>query len=258
MDFTYSKYKKLLETFIDNKYDFQTYREFIYSSSQKVVILRHDVDKKPLSSLNFARIQSEYNIRGSYYFRAVKESWDKDVILEIASLGHEIGYHYECLTTCKGNIQDAINDFEYNLNQLRELSPVETICMHGSPMSKFDSKNLWIDHSYRNYGIIGEPYFDVNFNEVFYLTDTGRMWDGYKYSVRDKIASHQKKWIEDNLVFHSTSEIIESLQENRFPLKVMLAMHPQRWTDNGLYWLNEFIAQSIKNIIKKNLYVNEK
>ena len=93
MDFTYSKYKKLLETFIDNKYDFQTYREFIYSSSQKVVILRHDVDKKPLSSLNFARIQSEYNIRGSYYFRAVKESWDKDVILEIASLGHEIGYH---------------------------------------------------------------------------------------------------------------------------------------------------------------------
>ena len=123
---------------------------------------------------------------------------------------------------------------------------------------EFDSKNLWIDHSYRNYGIIGEPYFDVNFNEVFYLTDTGRMWDGYKYSVRDKIASHQKKWIEDNLVFHSTSEIIESLQENRFPLKVMLAMHPQRWTDNGLYWLNEFIAQSIKNIIKKNLYVNEK
>ncbi len=38
-------------------------------------------------------------------------------------------------------------------------------------------------------GIIGEPYFDVDFSRVFYLTDTGRRWDGDAVSVRDKVKS---------------------------------------------------------------------
>jgi hypothetical protein len=35
-------------------------------------------------------------------------------------------------------------------------------------------------------GIIGEPYFDVDFSKMLYLTDTGRRWDGGIVSVRDK------------------------------------------------------------------------
>ena len=42
-------------------------------------------------------------------------------------------------------------------------------------------------YDYRDYGIIAEPYFDVDFDEVFYLTDTGRRWDGDSVSVRDKV-----------------------------------------------------------------------
>ena len=38
-----------------------------------------------------------------------------------------------------------------------------------------------------DYGIIAEPYFDLDFDEVFYLTDTGRRWDGDDVSVRDKV-----------------------------------------------------------------------
>ena len=50
-------------------------------------------------------------IKGVYYFRAVPESWDESIIKEIASLGHEIGYHYENLTTCNGNIEKGIIRF---------------------------------------------------------------------------------------------------------------------------------------------------
>ena len=50
----------------------------------------------------------------------------------------------------------------------------------GSPMSKYDSKDMWKEFNYKDYGIIGEPYFDVNFNEVMYLTDTGRTWKNQK------------------------------------------------------------------------------
>ncbi len=50
-----------------------------------------------------------------------------------------------------------------------------------------DNRDLWKRYDYRDFGIIAEPYFDLDFDEVFYLTDTGRRWDGHKVSVRDKV-----------------------------------------------------------------------
>ncbi len=44
--------------------------------------------------------------------------------------------------------------------------------MHGSPRSKYDNKSIWSNNKYTDYEIIGEPYFDLNFNNVGYLTDT--------------------------------------------------------------------------------------
>ena len=39
--------------------------------------------------------------------------------------------------------------------------------------------------------LVGEPYYDLNYKDILYLTDTGRCWDGYKYSVRDKVLSNK-------------------------------------------------------------------
>ncbi len=38
-------------------------------------------------------------VAATYYFRAVPESWDEGVIREIARMGHEVGYHYENLSS---------------------------------------------------------------------------------------------------------------------------------------------------------------
>ena len=80
----------------------------------------------------------------------------------------------------------AIESFERNLARLRRYADVRTICMHGSPLSKWDSRLLWERFDYRDYGIVGEPYFDMDFGRVAYYMDTGRRWDGEKMSVRDK------------------------------------------------------------------------
>jgi hypothetical protein len=90
-------------------------------------------------------------------------------------------------------VKIAIAGFRENLAKLRELVPVKTICMHGSPMSRWDSRLLWKYYDYHDFGIIGEPYFDVNFNEVLYLTDTGRRWDGDSYNIRDKVEGRRRK-----------------------------------------------------------------
>lgn len=249
MDFTIEAYKRLIESLLATGYSFQTFEEFIKLPKDKVVVLRHDVDLLPKNSLLFAKIQNDFGIRGTYYFRAVPESWDEDIIAEISKLGHEIGYHYENLTSCKGDMELAVKDFELNLKRLRRIANVETICMHGSPKSKYDSKDLWKDHDYENFGIIGEPYFDVNFDDVFYLTDTGRMWDGFKYSVRDKVNSGYQE------EYHSTHQIIEAIEKNELPLQIMFTFHPQRWHDFGVLWMKELVLQNMKNIVKRFIYV---
>ena len=44
-------------------------------------------------------------------------------------------------------------------------------------------------YDYRDYDIIGEPYFDLDFDEFFYLTDTGMRWNAGRFSIRDKVNS---------------------------------------------------------------------
>jgi len=218
MEFTISIYKELIEALKEKAFQFQTFEEYLKSPIEKSIILRHDVDLLPNNSLTFAKIQSQENVKGVYYFRAVPESWNENVIKEIRNLGHEIGYHYECLTTTRGDLEKGIEDFERNLTALRKLAPVTTICMHGSPMSKFDSKALWKKYDYKDFGIIGEPYFDLDFNKIFYLTDTGRRWDGDKVSVRDKVNSGF------SLNFHSTNDLIEACKQDKLPKQIIILL----------------------------------
>lgn len=249
MDFTIQSYQLLLESLLSQDYSFQTFSEFIEKPFDKSIVLRHDVDLLPHNSLRFANIQAELGVKGSYYFRAVPESWDEEIIKEIAALGHEVGYHYENLTTHDGDVEKGIADFESNLSALRQHTQVKTICMHGSPRSAYDSKDLWKYFSYQDYGLIGEPYFDVNFDEVFYLTDTGRRWDGFKVSVRDKVPQ-QDQWVKNGFVFHSTHDIIAAVEDGILPDKIMMTFHPQRWNSKKLSWMKELIMQNIKNVVK--------
>ena len=243
MDFTIDKYQQLL----------QALRNYGFES----LILRHDVDLLPANSLRTARLEASMGMHGIYYFRAVPESWDEEIIREIASLGHEIGYHYESLTTCNGDVDAAYQDFCKNLEKLRELVPVKSICMHGSPRSPYDSKDIWKKYDYHALGIENEPYLDTDFSKTFYLTDTGRRWDGYKVSVRDKIPRYQDHWTAQGLSFHTTDDVISALVRGIIPMNLMITVHPQRWNPFGFKWAKELVMQNAKNIVKR-LIVKQK
>lgn len=243
MDFTLQKYTDLLHSFMD--YGFHALN------------LRHDVDLLPGNSLRTARIEADMGLYGTYYFRAVPESWDEDIIRQISSLGHEIGYHYESLTTCHGDLDAAYGDFCQNLEALRRIVPVRSICMHGSPRSPWDSKDIWKKYDYHALGIENEPYLDTDFSKTFYLTDTGRRWDGYKVSVRDRIPQYQDQWTAQGLTFHSTDDIIRGLREGRIPKNLMITVHPQRWNPIGPVWLKELLLQKAKNVVKRILLLTK-
>ena len=251
MDFTRSKYRQLLVSLRKAGYSFITYNDYCKGvRPERFVILRHDVDLLPYHSLATAKIEQEFGCCAVYYFRAVPESWDESVICQMAGMKHEVGYHYESLTTCNGDTQKAFEDFKENLERLRKLVPVSTICMHGSPRSPYDSKDIWKTYDYKSLDIIGEPYLSTDFSRMLYLTDTGRRWDGYKVSVRDKIEGYQDEWNAKGWAFHSTDDIIRALQENRLPDQLMITTHPQRWNDFGFGWMKELMMQNIKNVVK--------
>ena len=217
----------------------------------KYVILRHDVDARPENSLRTAQIEHALGARATYYFRVGKESNNPSVIKAIVQLGHEIGYHYEDMSLCGGDVDKAYEHFQTWLDYFRQYYAVETICMHGAPTSKWDGKDLWKKYDYKALGIIGEPYMDTDFSDVFYLTDTGRCWDGYKVSVRDKIPGHQERWKAAGLTYHTTEKLLEAIKADRLPAHIMMTTHPQRWTNDSAAWWKELLTQSAKNVVKR-------
>lgn len=241
MDFTLTKYRELLIALRDSSMQYN---------------IRHDVDLRPGHSLRVAQIEKALNIQSTYYFRTVPESFDEHVIKEIANLGHAIGYHYESLSTTHGDIDKAYSDFVMNIERLRQIVPIKTICMHGSPRTKWDNRDLWKYYNYHDLGIDNEPYLDTDWSKALYLTDTGRRWDGYKVSLRDKIPQWQDHWNNLGLSFHTSNQIIKALNDaesnlRKSNLKIHITTHPQRWSPFGYLWMSEFVIQNSKNIVKR-------
>ena len=244
-DFTLKTYKHLTQSLIKSNYTFQNTQEFVQSHDDKCIIMRHDVDRKPNNALKIAKIENEFGIKATYYFRFVPESYDEKIINWIADLGHEIGYHYENMDTCNGDIDKAWDDFRYNLDKFNQLYPIKTICMHGSPLSKWDNRDLWNKYNYRDYGIIAEPYFDLDFNRIFYITDASRSWNNEKVSIRDKVES------DFDIPVNSTNDIINLLKSENAPNQIMINIHPHNWAKDNFEWYKIFLWQGLKNIVKR-------
>jgi hypothetical protein len=110
-----------------------------------------------------AHLEHDLGVEGSCYFRVVPGVWDPGVMENITALGHELGNHYKDPAIAKGDLSKAMVHFKTRLAQFRDIYPVTFICMHGSPLSRHDNRALWKTYDYREFGIIGEPYFDVDY-----------------------------------------------------------------------------------------------
>lgn len=258
-EFTLKSFRGLIERLLGEEYKFIPFREFKSVDYERIVILRHDVDLLPENSLATAKLESSLGVKGSYYFRVIPETFKPDVIKEIEGLGHEVGYHYEdvdlviniyklIINSLKDKeelIDLAYKSFCDNLERMREIVRVVTVCMHGSPRARYDNKMVWEKYDYKELGIIGEPYFDIDWNVFGYLTDTGRRWNGDKYSIRDKVDSKYK------FDFKTTEDIIRNV--DKLPDRMMITVHPQRWSDDWVPWVRELVWQNSKNLVKRFL-----
>jgi len=290
MDFTLDLLGVLLRTLSDSGFAFIRVRDYAGNpgiDDSQYVILRHDVDRRPSYALACARMEASLGICGTYYFRITQGSFDEDIIREIAAAGHEIGYHYEDLdlvarsgslkgegrTTDPENLaRKAFVSFGENLERFRQAGTVTTACMHGSPLSSYDSRLIWKYFDYGSVGIKAEPYFDISLERILYLTDTGRRWDGSAVSIRDKVYSRNEEYYSDwvrkplrgsamsmtaegdriqgDYRFRHTGDIIAAAGKGRLPERIFLTVHPQRWSNGIIPWFQELVSQTGKNSVK--------
>jgi hypothetical protein len=279
LDFTYTKYKEIVEAISKSDYKVITIGEYIQSSKlpDKFIILRHDVDLDSFYQIKFAELENNLGIHTSYYFRYIEQIYNENIIDKVKDLGHEVGYHYEVFTKAKGNPQIALKLFREELKNYSDNWNSKTVCPHGgsfvdnadgyslkniiklvpkilmgkSVFSKHINFDLWDENSFDDFGIIGDAYRSVDFSEILYLSDTGRSWDN-KYKRLDKVESK----INPNFKIKSSNDIIKVINNHEAD-KIYLLVHFEQWKDSFKDWVFWYIAQIIRRTGKKIIFRNK-
>jgi hypothetical protein len=121
MDFTLSKYKELCLALLNSGYTPLTVESYLTGkqNNSKLIVLRHDIDRKTMNALRMAELEHELGIQSTYYFR-IPYTFKPEMIRKIRDLRHEVGYHYEVLSKANGDYEKAVELFEQELSEVRK------------------------------------------------------------------------------------------------------------------------------------------
>jgi hypothetical protein len=203
------------------------------------VILRFDVERNLAHHLKIAQYLHNINVKCTMYFHTRKETFDPAIIKEIQSLGHEIGYHHECLDRCQGNFEEAKALFIKEVNLFKAIDiDLMTVCSHGElglPKKGYKANYElfnFFPHLLEECGLKGEVYLNINKNWVpNYVSDT---FKGYAQFFNQ----------------------IEKFKNE--PKLLQILVHPHRWNKNFIsvmfQVLQDFMQALQNKIIKKRSY----
>jgi hypothetical protein len=251
-DFTYDIYERLLDAVVANDYRTLTVREYVDRETlpERFLVVRHDIDRKPENALDLARLEAEAGVSASYYFRAIDKTFKPELMREVSELGHEVRYHYEDVDAVEGDTEAARESFAENLRAFRDHVDVDTVSMHGNPLTPYDNRDLWEDAAFGEYDLAGEVYLSVDFTEVVYFSDTNRTWYDETTVVDDWPVGPSAKPEQ----VESTEDLID-LVESRRHSRLYLLVHPNRWADSYPEWVGEVAKDAATNVGKYGLWL---
>ncbi len=249
-DFCAETYRRLCVSLVDAGYQSLTLTDYFLSGGLPLqaqrVILRHDLDRFPRMAIPLATIERDLGLRATYYVR-VPSTCDPSVIREVTGLGHELGFHYENLAKTRGDVALAQRSFADDLARLRRYCSIRTACMHGSPASRSDNRDLWPFLSREDLGLLGEAYLDVDFSTILYYSDTGRTWAAGRFNMRDHIPAGRSR-IAGAPMVRTTEELITLIRKERRNL--YLVAHPERWPVSPGGWVLAGSKDVVFNLAK--------
>jgi len=251
--FPLSLYQEICDEIERSKLSVYTVEQFITEKpSNQFIILRHDVDLNPSRALNMAKIEHQYGIKATYYFRYMPFTYNTNIIKTISKMGHEIGYHYETLKKRKGNMDQSINLFKAELEKIKHSGiDIKTVCSHGS---KGHIINVDIFHYYPKLkdevNLLGEAYLDVDFKKLTYVTDSMGVWTRCKHGVNPSLGDPQQRMKTSEMDASEPRLIIKMVKDvlysgvNRY----YFLIHPQYYIKNY-----NVIVKIVNQLIKSRI-----
>ena len=109
------------------------------------IVFRFDVERDLEHHLDVATLLAKANIPSSMYFHSRKACYDPDTLHRIEDLGHEVGFHHECLDRCSGDYERAKDLFKREVDIFRRDGfNLRTVCSHGEAgLPKHGYKSNW-------------------------------------------------------------------------------------------------------------------
>ncbi len=162
------------------------YLSLAESPSAPYVILRFDVDYREPFAIPMARIAARHHLRGSFYFRHRNGTFDFETIKAVAALDHEVGYHFETMDTCRGDVVAAEQLFLEHLDQLRSAGlTIRTAAAHGAkPTAPTYRANFDLFTQspglFDRANLLGETTLSLDFGLMGYVSDAGWRWHRYQ------------------------------------------------------------------------------
>ena len=219
-------YENIIKLAIDNGYKVLTiYDWHITNKTDKVLILRHDVDIDVEGARKMFEIEKRLGVNSSYYFRnSTKEA---SLIKDMQNNGFETGLHYETLadyckikgiqkssdlkevdySVCKKILQEEIKSWKLQYGDLY------SICAHGDKRNRqlHIANRVLFDEAVRKNTSV---HFDACDKDLTGLVDV---------YISDTSVINNHKWKEGV----SPEEAI-----NRGEKTIMLLTHPTHWNYN--------------------------
>ncbi len=255
LDFTLGKYERLCRAVASSRYTPVTMTAYLALGNEETarphVIMRHDIDRAPQRAVGTAEVERACGIKATYYFRYRNETYVPALLDKIAGLGHEIGYHYETLDTCRGDVDAARRLFERELADFRTRYAVSTVCAHGNPLTKYDNKEIWNGARPADFGLAGEAFMCLDYTRFAYFSDSGRTWRNNK---SQKMAGKDDVVTAFDEAPRRTDDVIDLVRQGTLP-NICILTHPERWSADAAGFARRYMLDLAFSTGKTGIYL---
>ena len=170
--FDKQKYTEILKNALDSGYQISPIKDCETSSKPLQMLLRHDIDFSLEYAYEMAVLENSLSVRSTYYILLYNNFYNplspnsRNIIRQIAAMGHEIGIHWDSSLYSKVNLQ---NSFELDLKLLSGISgqPVISASQHIPIDSPFFDVTQYIQY---------EAYLSPIFKKYRYVSDSAMTW----------------------------------------------------------------------------------
>lgn len=227
----------------------------VTSETKGYLVLKHDIETNVPSAYKIAEIEQRYGHCGSYYVQAylLKDPKNVKLLQRMQKMGHEISYHYDVMDSCRGNVEQAMREFEANRSLFEHNGfSIITVCQHGNPVvdrkgyhsNRDFFRNPRVREAYPHISDIMVNYQEEHRTQYQYFSDAGRIFRRIYDPINNDILPSD----DQNTPYENLEALQAALQLEGGNI---ISIHPHRWVESaGVYRLKNAVFHIVKKTVK--------